>query len=92
MIQVKKWSCIWYFKEHHDCKDFSDPMLEELRKKLVYEKVVCTKLGESTGSIPEIKDGTYDIVVIAVGFAHGHMNIQILRQAARALKKGNHTW
>ena len=66
-------------------------MLEELRKKEVYEKIVSTKLGESTGSIPEINDETYDIVIIAGGFAHGHMNIQILRQAARALKKGNRT-
>ena len=34
--------------------------------------------------------GPYDIVIIAGGFAQGHMNIQVLRQAARVLKKGNH--
>ena len=81
---------MYYSKRTHYYKDFSDPMLEELRKKLVYEKVVNTKLGESTGSIPEINDATFDIVIIAGGFAHGHMDTQVLRQAARALKKGNH--
>merc|ERR1712020_163772 len=64
------------------------PMLDVLQKKKIYGKVLCRKLGESTDAISEIQDGTYDIVVIAGGFAHGHLNIQVLRQAARALKKG----
>lgn len=71
-----------------DAIDFSMPMLDVLQKKEIYGKILCRKLGESTDAICEIEDGTYDIVVIAGGFAHGHLNIQVLRQAARALKKG----
>ena len=66
-------------------------MLNELKKKEIYGKILCSKLGESTDPILEIDDGTYDIVVIAGGFAHGHLNIQVLRQAARALKKGKYS-
>ena len=40
-------------------------MLNELKKKGIYEKILCSKLGESTDPICEIDDGTYDIVVIA---------------------------
>ena len=69
--------------------DFSEPMLDELCKKGIYGKIICSKLGDSTEPIYEVKDGSYDIVIIAGGFAHGHLNIQVLRQAARALKKGN---
>lgn len=46
-------------------------------------------MGDSTDPIHhDVKDGTYDVVIIAGGFAHGHLNVQVLRQAARALKKG----
>ena len=69
--------------------DFSESMLVELRKKGVYKKSVCARLGDSTDPIVNIPDGSYDVVVIAGGFAHGHLNIQVLRQAARALKKGS---
>ena len=68
--------------------DFSEAMLEELRKKNVYTKDYCGRLGDNTEPICGIPDGSYDVVVIAGGFAHGHLNIQVLRQAARALKKG----
>ena len=64
-------------------------MLVELRKKNVYTKDYCGRLGDNTDPICGIPDGSYDVVVIAGGFAHGHLNIQVLRQAARALKKGN---
>ena len=63
-------------------------MLVELRKKGAYTKDYCGRLGDNTEPICGIADGTYDVVVIAGGFAHGHLNIQVLRQAARALKKG----
>ena len=63
-------------------------MLVELRKKNVYTKDYCGRLGDNTDPICGIPDGSYDVVVIAGGFAHGHLNIQVLRQAARALKKG----
>ena len=65
-------------------------MLVELRRKGVYKKSVCARLGDSTDPIVNIPDGSYDVVVIAGGFAHGHLNIQVLRQAARALKKGKY--
>ena len=68
--------------------DFSESMLEELRKKNVYIKDYCGRLGDNTEPICGIPDGSYDVVVIAGGFAHGHLNIQVLRQAARALKEG----
>ena len=68
--------------------DFSQSMLNELRKKKLYGKVICCSLGDSTDSISGIHDGSYDIVVIAGGFAHGHLDIQVLRQAAKALKSG----
>ena len=68
--------------------DFSESMLEELRKKNVYTKDYCGRLGDNTEPICGIPDGSYDVVVIAGGFAHGHLNIQVLRQAARALKEG----
>ena len=68
--------------------DFNQSMLNELRKKKLYGKVICCKLGDSTDSISGINDGSYDIVVIAGGFAHGHLDIQVLRQAAKALKSG----
>ena len=68
--------------------DFSESMLEELRKKNVYKKDYCGRLGDNTEPICGIPDGSYDVVVIAGGFAHGHLNIQVLRQAARALKEG----
>ena len=68
--------------------DFSQPMLDELRTKGIYGKIICTKLGDSTDAICNVEDGSYDLVMIVGGFAHGHMNIQSLRQAARALKKG----
>jgi len=71
-----------------DGVDFSESMLVELRKKGVYTKDFCGRLGDNTDPICGIEDGTYDVVVIAGGFAHGHLNIQVLRQAARALKKG----
>jgi len=71
-----------------DAVDFSESMLVELRNKGVYGKAICGRLGDSTDAINEIEDGSYDIVIIAGGFAHGHLNIQTLRQAARALKKG----
>lgn len=71
-----------------DGVDFSESMLVELRKKGAYKKAVCARLGDSTDHIRDIPDGSYDVVVIAGGFAHGHLNIQVLRQAARALKKG----
>ena len=64
-------------------------MLIELRRKGVYGKAICCRLGDSTDPIHhDVKDGTYDVVIIAGGFAHGHLNVQVLRQAARALKKG----
>ena len=63
-------------------------MLVELRKKNVYTKDYCGRLGDNTDPICGIPDGSYDVVIIAGGFAHGHLNIQVLRQAARALKKG----
>ena len=63
-------------------------MLVELRKKGSYINDYCGRLGNNTEPICGIPDGTYDVVVIAGGFAHGHLNIQVLRQAARALKKG----
>jgi len=68
--------------------DFSQSMLNELRKKKLYGKVICCRLGDSTDSISGIHDGSYDIVVIAGGFAHGHLDIQVLRQAAKALISG----
>ena len=68
--------------------DFNQSMLNELSKKKLYGKVICCKLGDSTDSISGIHDGSYDIVVIAGGFAHGHLDIQVLRQAAKALKPG----
>jgi len=71
-----------------DGVDFSEAMLVELRKKNVYTKDYCGRLGDNTEPICGIPDGSYDVVVIAGGFAHGHLNIQVLRQAARALKKG----
>jgi len=71
-----------------DGVDFSEAMLVELRKKNVYTKDYCGRLGDNTDPICGIPDGSYDVVVIAGGFAHGHLNIQVLRQAARALKKG----
>lgn len=71
-----------------DGVDFSESMLVELRKKGVYSNDYCGRLGDNTEPICGIADGTYDVVVIAGGFAHGHLNIQVLRQAARALKKG----
>jgi len=71
-----------------DAVDFSESMLEELRKKNVYTKDYCGRLGDNTEPICGIPDGSYDVVVIAGGFAHGHLNIQVLRQAARALKEG----
>ena len=63
-------------------------MLVELRAKKVYKKDYCGRLGDNTEPICNIPDGSYDVVVIAGGFAHGHLNIQVLRQAARALKEG----
>ena len=63
-------------------------MLVELRAKKVYKKDYCGRLGDNTEPICGIPDGSYDVVVIAGGFAHGHLNIQVLRQAARALKEG----
>lgn len=71
-----------------DAVDFSEPMLDVLKKKGVYGKAICGQLGDSTEPICNVEDGSYDIVIIAGGFAHGHINIQVLRQAARALKKG----
>jgi len=71
-----------------DGVDFSESMLVELRKKGAYSNDYCGRLGDNTDPICGIADGTYDVVVIAGGFAHGHLNIQVLRQAARALKKG----
>ena len=67
-------------------------MLVELRKKEVYDKAICSSLGDSTDPICGVEDESYDIVVIAGGFAPGHLNIRVLRQAARALKKGNKTF
>jgi len=71
-----------------DGVDFSEAMLVELRKKGCYTLDYCGRLGDNTDPICGIADGSYDVVVIAGGFAHGHLNIQVLRQAARALKKG----
>ena len=68
--------------------DFSESMLVELRKKGVYNKAICGRLGDSIEPINGIVDGSYDIVIIAGGFAHGHLDIQVLRQVARSLKKG----
>jgi predicted TPR repeat methyltransferase len=68
-----------------DAVDFSESMLVELRKKGVYNKAICGRLGDNTEPIHDIADGSYDVVIIAGGFAHGHLNIQVLRQVARAL-------
>ena len=38
------------------------------------------------GPIEGVADGSYDLVVMSGGFAHGHLSIEVLRQAARALK------
>merc|ERR1711942_297306 len=62
-----------------DGVDFSEAMLVELRKKNVYTKDYCGRLGDNTDPICGIPDGSYDVVVIAGGFAHGHLNIQVLR-------------
>ena len=62
----------------------------ELRKKGIYRNAIRSKLGDTTEAIPGITDNSYDIVIMAGGFAHGHLNIQVLWQAARALKKGTH--
>ena len=62
----------------------------ELHKKGVYRNAICSKLGDTTEAIPGITDNSYDIVILCGGFAHGHLNIQVLWQAARALKKGIH--
>merc|ERR1712110_1117481 len=52
-----------------DAVDFSESMLEELRKKNVYTKDYCGRLGDNTEPICGIPDGSYDVVVIAGGLA-----------------------
>ena len=63
-------------------------MLDELRKKPTYSNVWKAYLGDGEKAIEGVENGSYDIVVMSGGFAHNHLNIGVIRQAAMALKKG----
>ena len=70
-----------------DAVDGSESMLKVLDSKNVYRRSWKCLLGKSTDSIDQVQDESYDVVIISGGFAHGHIDIRVLRQAARALKE-----
>ena len=70
-----------------DAVDGSSGMLKVLDRKKVYKKHWQAFLGMTTDPVDQVKDESYDVVIISGGFAYRHINIQVLRQVARALKK-----
>ena len=64
-------------------------MLEKLKEKRIYKNAFCALLGDKNAKIHnDVKDGSYDVVLIMGGFAQSHLPIDSLYQAARALKPG----
>ena len=69
--------------------DASEPMLEKLKEKNIYNRVFCSLLGDKNSKIHEdISDDFYDVVIIMGGFAQSHLPIDTLYQAVRTLKPG----
>jgi len=73
---------------HIDGVDLCDEMLKELASKPTYKKSWKAYLGEADKGIEGVEDGSYDIVVMSGGFAHSHLSINVIGQAARALRTG----
>jgi len=71
-----------------DAIDGNAQMLEELKRKGIYDKATCLYIGNSEEPIEGVEDGSYDVVTMCGGLAPGHIKIQVFRQIARALKKG----
>ena len=70
-----------------DAVDGSEPMLKILENKQVYKRHWQAFLGMTTDPVDQVDDESYDVVIISGGLGPGHVKIQVLRQAARALKK-----
>ena len=70
-----------------DAVDGNDGMLKVLDAKGIYKKSWRALLGKSTDPINQVEDESYDVIVMCGGFCPSHIEIQVLRQISRALKK-----
>ena len=64
-------------------------MLDKLKAKNIYNKVICSLVGGGN-KIKDVQDNTYDIIMISGGFAQAHMPVDALREAVRVLKPGGY--
>ena len=70
-----------------DAIDGNEDMLKVLAQKEIYKKSWKVLLGKSTDPIDQVKDESYDVIVMCGGFCPAHVEVPVLRQIARALKR-----
>ena len=66
--------------------DISQEMLNEAKKKNVYNKFICTSLTDQR--IPEINTGEYDALICAGTLATGHVRSSAFEEMIRMVKIG----
>jgi len=72
-----------------DALDSSKEMLQGAKKLGIYKKFFCCPIGGDCPPAP-IADDEYDVVIIAGGFAEGHMEPTAFDEMLRVLKKGGY--
>ncbi|XP_070543430.1 methyltransferase-like protein 27 [Ptychodera flava] len=72
--------------ERIDALDISLEILDKAREKLIYENVICAKLGPDP--IAGIHEDSYDAVVCSGAFGIGHLDDGCFLEWIRILKKG----
>jgi len=72
-----------------DALDASKEMLQGARKLGVYKKFFCCPIGGDCPPAP-IEDDQYDAVIVAGGFAEGHMEVTAFDEMLRVVKKGGY--
>jgi len=69
-----------------DAVDACPEMLNVLRQKNVYRNAICSMI--VSGEELEVKENSYDAVVVSGGFVKGHMPLYALDEMIRMCKKG----
>lgn len=73
--------------EYLDALDTSESMLEQAKKKNLYNNYICDYLNETTMTH---RNGFYDCITTSGGFGKGHIPAVALYDLIRLTKKGGH--
>lgn len=69
--------------------DVSEGMLNEAKKKNVYEKFICAALTDQ--EIPDIQTGEFDALICGGAMFKGHIRSSALTEMVRIVKTGKST-